>query len=151
MTRLLLFISGIGLFIQVVHATEPLVLPDVSGVSQDLQTDFGEGKSVVLVFWAPWCGSCAKEAPEMVKAYKMYTEKASFYGVVTGTDKLVNEKKVQKFITRYEVNYPTLRDREAVWAKRFQVRGTPTIIVLNSEGSEVFRGHHPPAKWQDVL
>ena len=40
-----------------------------------------------------------------------------------------------------------VRDRGADIARRFNVRGTPTIVVIDPDGRISFRGHQLPDAW----
>jgi protein-disulfide isomerase len=43
--------------------------------------------------------------------------------------------------------YPQVRDRSAALARRFGVRGTPTIVVIEPSGEVSYNGHELPAAW----
>lgn len=75
-------------------------LPDPDGT----QINFAQlrGKTVVVNFWAPWCGPCVEEMPDLNALHKEYTgRKVEFVGI--GIDSANN---IQQFIKKIPVSYP---------------------------------------------
>ncbi|MDF3835560.1 TlpA disulfide reductase family protein [Cupriavidus basilensis] len=75
-------------------------LPDPAGSTIDLGQF--RGKTVVVNFWAPWCGPCVEEMPDLAALHKEYSgRKVEFVGI--GIDSATN---IQQFVKKVPVNYP---------------------------------------------
>lgn len=131
--------------------TTRLVVSDMDGNTADLSRTMEAGKPVALVFWQTWCASCLAEAPELVEAARMYGDEIAFFGVVPGPDDTVDDGKVREVAGRLGLSYPQIRDRDLALTRRFSVEGTPTILVLESEGKLLYRGHRVPDDWSSLL
>lgn len=120
---------------------------DLRGRGHDLSRSLAEGRSVALVFWQSWCAPCIREAPGIVAASQRLEGQADFYGVVTGPDDVVDEQAVKDMATRLKLPYPQVRDRSGELARRFEVVGTPTIVVIEPSGRVSYNGHELPPAW----
>ena len=89
------------------------------------------GKVVVLNFWASWCGPCRGEAPILQRWQRKLSAQDA---TVVGIDVLDVTGDARKFIARYGLDYPQLRDGDGSHLKRFGVVGYPETVVLDRRG-----------------
>jgi thiol-disulfide isomerase/thioredoxin len=122
-------------------------LEDMRGGRHDLSRALADDRSVALVFWQSWCAPCIREAPGVASASKRLDGEVDFYGVVSGPDDVVDEQAVTDTARRLELPYPQVRDRSGELARRFEVVGTPTIVVIEPSGRVSFNGHELPPSW----
>jgi thiol-disulfide isomerase/thioredoxin len=104
---------------------------------QELSGQTLAGKPVVFWFWAPWCPTCEREAPEVAKAARANPE-ATFVGVAA----LDQEPAMQEFVDKYDLGFFTnIADVDgAVW-QRFGVTAQPAFAFVGANGSvDVVRG-----------
>lgn len=87
------------------------------------------GKKAVLWFWAPWCPTCQKEAPDLQKAATAHP-KVTFVGVAA-QDQV---PAMRDFVSKYGLTFTQLADSDAkVWAL-YDVTHQPAFAFLGSEG-----------------
>ncbi len=104
------------------------------------------GKPVVLNFWASWCGPCKREAPELEKAFKKYSDKGVVFLGVAVQD---TEEDAKKFIKKYGLTFPTGLDSDQSLTDLYGVMGVPTTFIINKEGIIVYT--HLGAVTEDLL
>lgn len=138
-------------WVSAASATEPLAFADMDGHAHDADALLEDGTPVVLVFWQTWCGSCKREAPELVKAVEHYGESLKFFGVISGPDDAVDDKQVARVAKEWHLEHPQIRDRDLTLTKRFKVVGTPAIIVVGRGGKTLYRGHRLPEDWTQFI
>jgi thiol-disulfide isomerase/thioredoxin len=122
-------------------------LAGLDGAEYDLGRSFAAERAVALVFWQTWCSACLREGPQLAAADGRLAGSIDFYGVVTGPDDVVDEAAVASTARQLGLPYPQVRDRSAALARRFGVRGTPTIVVIEPSGEVSYNGHELPAAW----
>lgn len=121
-----------------------LVLVDMQGGEHELTESLADGREVMLVFWQTWCEPCRREAPALARLARDRAASLDVYGVVTGPEGVVDDAEVLRVADELGTGYPQVRDRDAALARRFDVRGTPTILVVGSGGELRYRGHRVP-------
>ena len=92
-----------------------------------------QGKKVLVVFWAPWCGVCKMESHNVAAVHEAYADDpdVEVLSVVLGYDGLAP---VQQFMTEHSVNYPVLLGNRDV-QRRYQINSFPTTYVISESGA----------------
>lgn len=88
------------------------------------------GKTVVLNFWASWCGPCIEETPSLIRMQKMVGPKV----VVLAVDIRDKEEDYHKFLVKYHVDYLTVRDAQDKSADLYGTTGQPETFIIDSAG-----------------
>ncbi len=111
----------------------------------DINIENPEGPTL-LVFWASWCSKCIAEIPQLKQIKNRYPL-VELIGVN------VNKKTQDGLATQqeYELNYPSIADPDLLIADKFKVKGTPTIILLNTEGKVLLKANHVSSKLRKAL
>lgn len=93
-------------------------------------TDDLQGKTTLLVLWAPWCGVCGAESDNVSRVQRWLGDRVQVYSVALDYQ---NEETVERFIQKHHVDYPVLLGGDNL-AQALQVRAFPSLYVLNKEG-----------------
>ena len=88
------------------------------------------GKVVVLNFWASWCVDCKLEAKTLRDAAAKWGGKVVFVGV-DGSDLT---SAARRYMQRYGVNYPVVRDVGAHAQSTWGVTGFPETFFVDRRG-----------------
>src|SRR5271154_5597218 len=88
------------------------------------------GGPALGVFWASWCGPCAREAP----AIERFSQSSAGRDRIVGVDWSDALSGARSFIRRYSWTFPNLRDAEGTVGNAYRLRGLPTTFVLDAHG-----------------
>ena len=94
-----------------------------------------KGKMVALYFSASWCGPCRKFTPELVRFYKRVSKKSNFELILVGCDR--TSEAMMNYMKRYSMPWlavPFDDSQSSELKREFNIRGIPTLIVLDSNG-----------------
>jgi thiol-disulfide isomerase/thioredoxin len=106
------------------------------------------GKPAVLWFWAPWCPTCAVEAPHVGEVADLYAGRISVVGVA-GLDEVAA---MHRFVELTQVDNVThLADDQGVVWRRFGVTAQSTYVLLDASGTIVHRGYLDEADLDRML
>lgn len=110
-----------------VGETVPDVQFQLDGSTRKL-SDY-RGKTVVLNFWATWCGPCRLEMPDFEALSRDHADVA-FLGI----NFRENAEQVQKFANEVGVTFPLILDRTGDVAGAFNARNLPVTYFIDKDG-----------------
>jgi len=87
------------------------------------------GQTVVLNFWATWCGPCRTEIP----AFSEFADEnpdVVVLGVATDGD----AKSLRRAADELSISYPVLVDSAGISSRLYKVNTIPTTVVIDPEG-----------------
>ncbi len=101
-------------------------LSSIDGAEVSL-SDF-EGQTVVLNFWATWCGPCKMEIPEFRSFVEEHPDVPVLGIAVDGTT-----SKLRQFAKRNKMNYPILKGDSEI-QRAYNVSSLPMTVVVDPTG-----------------
>jgi cytochrome c biogenesis protein CcmG, thiol:disulfide interchange protein DsbE len=90
------------------------------------------GKVVVLNFWASWCEPCQVEAPLLQRAQSAL---ARHNGTVLGVTYLDASPDSLRFVRKYHLGYPNLRDADGSFAHAYGTDQLPESFLVDRQGN----------------
>ena len=100
------------------------------------------GKTVVLNFWASWCGPCKEETPLLQEGWKRWQGKDV---VFVGVDVKDFRGDARDFLDRYGVTYTNVYDGKGSTVGRYGVTGFPETYFIDASGKVRYRIAGPVA------
>ncbi len=112
------------------EAAPDFTLKNYEGQNINL-SDF-KGKTIILNFWATWCGPCRLEMPFFQELY----EKRSDDGlIILAVDVMEDASKVEKFVSDLKITFPVLLDTKANVSEQYCLpQALPATLFIDKEG-----------------
>lgn len=118
-------------------------ISDGEGTTVKLSDYMEEGKYLLVDFWASWCGPCRMAMPHLAGIVKDHSKTINVLSVgVWEKSKEVNDAAREEL----GITWNTAFDKESQSTKEYGILGIPTLLLINPDGTIVYRGHSP----QDV-
>jgi peroxiredoxin len=101
-----------------------------------------KGKVLLLDFWGTWCGPCRAAIPGLRSlSRRMKDDPFVLLSISTDSD----ESALRDFISKNEMTWPQVWDKDRVFTRKCGVERFPTYVVVSSEGEIV----HVVSGWGD--
>ena len=128
---------------------------DADGSEVALSSVVGEGKWVLVDFWATWCGPCRGELPYLKAAYEKYADKGfEIFGVSLDNDiegwKAFVPENGMTWINVIDVT----PDKETPAATAYGIRSIPSNFLISPDGEIVakdLRGEDVEKKLSEIF
>lgn len=118
-------------------------LPALSGEVYRLRDMLDQG-DVLLIFWSTRCAFCHAMLPELKAADRRYGSRGLTLAAIDIGDE--KDTEVRQYVQDYGVPYLVLNDDKAKPAliRDYHLLGTPTIVLIGSDGKILYNGHRLP-------
>jgi peroxiredoxin len=119
----------------IVEKAPDFVLRDLNGRRFRL-SDFKERQPVLIIFGATWCTFCREGIPHYKSLHAAYAKRGL---EIVNIDIQESREKVAKFSAKYDLPYRVLLDEDGVVSGVYEIRGVPSIVLVNQDGNIVCR------------
>ena len=123
------------------------VLETLDGDTIDLAQLYGK-RPVYLKFWATWCSPCREQMPGFEKISQTHGKDLAVVAVNAGFSD--SDAAVRAFRQQYGLHMPVVIDDGSL-ARSFNVRVTPTHVLIGRDGRVAHVGHLEDARFHDAL
>ncbi len=89
------------------------------------------GRTVVLNFFATWCGPCRAEMPDL---QAVYGELHDHGMVLVAVNQGETREQVSSFAREFGLTFPILLDQDEATARLYGVRAFPTTVIIDGRG-----------------
>ena len=104
-------------------------LKDLAGAPHTLKGL--RGKTVLLDFWATWCGPCRITMPQVAKIHAEYKNRGvEVMSINVGEP----AEKASAYVKQHGYRFTTLLDMDRAVSAQYRVSGIPTLVVIDRAG-----------------
>ena len=116
-----------------------VVLRDVDGKALKLSELVGNGRPVLLTFWATWCTPCKKELNNYLDLYEDWATDYGLQLVAVSIDDARNSAKVESYIKGVRWPYRILLDPNEDMKRILNFQTIPYTLLYDGQGKVVYR------------
>ena len=125
-----------------------LIFKDIDGNNHDIHKLINKGSNVAFLFWKPSCSSSRMKLLELRQSARLHGDHIKFFGIVIEEDKKLDNTYIKQLTTKFKLPFPQILDENLLIKNRFQIRHSPTLIILGPERSVLYAGFFLPNEWR---
>jgi len=109
-----------------------------------------DGRHLLLIFWTTWCPGCKQTMPELDSLATDYSRSdLTFLGINAGWND--SPQRATRFRKKYDIGFPLAFDKGSRIAKKYRIRGVPTLLLIDPEARILFEGYSISDKLLKIL
>lgn len=138
MKKCISLLAAIVCALSVSAALPSVVLKDIYGKTVNTAELGGNGKPVIISFFATWCKPCLRELKAVDELYADWQDETGVTMYIVSTDEGQDSKKVRPFVEGYGWDYKVLLDPSGAFKRAMNVQSIPHVFVIDSNGKIVY-------------
>jgi cytochrome c biogenesis protein CcmG/thiol:disulfide interchange protein DsbE len=119
----------------------------LDGESVSLNTLLGEGKPVLIDFWATWCGPCRMVIPHLGEVHRKYGKDGLVVIGMNLENPAEDQQAVKSFVKRFRMDYQNVFAPHAIYQffSGMAAARIPFTLVFGADGKLIWRlvGYSP--------
>ncbi|MBR1630971.1 MAG: TlpA family protein disulfide reductase [Paludibacteraceae bacterium] len=100
----------------------------------------GNGKPVMMLFYATWCKPAANQLKAITRQYADWQKETGVQMIVVSVDKAQDRQKLQNVFKQNNWKYDVLLDTDGALKRAMTVQMIPHLFIINGRG-EVVKSH----------
>lgn len=110
-----------------------LTMHDVNGNEAHLSDFVGNGRYLVVDFWASWCRPCRQSMPELKAIYKKYGDKIDIVGISFDNDEAAWKRCIDNLELPWH-HMSDLKGWQSVAAEVYGIDAIPHLMLIDPDG-----------------
>ena len=127
--------------------TKNFTVKTLDGESVSLNTLLGEGKPVLIDFWATWCGPCRMVIPHLSEIHRKYGKDGLVVIGMNLENPAQDQQAVKSFVKRFRMDYQNVFAQHAIYQffSGMAAARIPYTLVFGPDGKLIWRlvGYSP--------
>lgn len=119
-------------------ALPSVTLKDVNGKTVQTDQIGGQGKPVIISFFATWCKPCMRELKAIDELYADWQDEYGVEMYIVSIDQGQDSKKVKPLVDGQGWDYHVLLDPNGELKRAMNVQSIPHVFVLDGNGKTVY-------------
>ena len=116
------------------------VVKNLAGKEVNLSGLVGQGKVVVLSFWATWCAPCKKELDAYNIVYEEWKKKYPVEIIAVSIDQTRAIPKIAPMVKEKGWKFPVYTDENSTLTSKFGFQAIPQTYLIDKKGN-IFSSH----------
>lgn len=142
MKHLLTIVVALVVFTCGAQTIPSVMLKDVSGKTVNTAALVGQGKPVIISFWATWCSPCKRELNNYADYIEEWQEEFDVSIIAVSIDDQRTANRVAPYINSVEWPYTVLLDPNRDFARNMQVNNVPHTFIIDGNGKVVWQNNN---------
>lgn len=107
-----------------------------------------QGGRAILVFWATWCPHCREEL-ENIRQRQAEIEQEGIKIILVNVGE--SREEINAYLSHQEINLTSFIDEENALQEPYQLRGVPTVVLIDEKGVVLDIGYSVPANYLSIF
>jgi peroxiredoxin len=117
-------------------------LKDVNGKTHNTASLVGQGKPVIVSFWATWCSPCKRELNNYMEYIEDWEKNYGASLIAVSIDDQRTANRVAPYINSVEWPYQVLLDPNRDFARTMQVTNVPHTFIIDGTGKIIWQNNN---------